>query len=232
MILSPFVVSFSSFCGGGGGGGDLKNPPFWTTGITAKRWFRMPAICSLISPPHRSPPPRRTAGDPGTQALAALHKAPSLHTLHLDLSLNQLRAAGAQALAALKATPALHTLHLDLKVNQVGTAGVQALAALRDAPALRTLYLDLSSNEVSRSPPHLRPLAALPSAPGAPGDLALCIRPLLSVQKPPPPGGGGGSGTRWRGGGGGRSPPPRLQGAQPMPSHCSPDGKCQPQWHL
>ena len=32
--------------------------------------------------------------------------------------------------------------------------------------------------------------------------------------------------------GGGTPPPPPLQGAQPMPSHCLPDGKCQPQWHL
>ena len=28
------------------------------------------------------------------------------------------------------------------------------------------------------------------------------------------------------------SPPPPFQGAQPMPSHCPPDAKCQPQWHL
>ena len=27
-------------------------------------------------------------------------------------------------------------------------------------------------------------------------------------------------------------PPPPLQGAQPMPSHCPPDPKCQAQWHL
>ena len=26
--------------------------------------------------------------------------------------------------------------------------------------------------------------------------------------------------------------PPPLQGAQPMPSHCPPNAKCQPQWHL
>ena len=26
--------------------------------------------------------------------------------------------------------------------------------------------------------------------------------------------------------------PPALEGAQPMPSHCAPDAKCQPQWHL
>ena len=26
--------------------------------------------------------------------------------------------------------------------------------------------------------------------------------------------------------------PPPLQAAQPMPSHCLPDAKCQPQWHL
>ena len=30
---------------------------------------------------------------------------------------------------------------------------------------------------------------------------------------------------------GGVAPPP-LQGAQPMPSHCLPDGKCQLQWRL
>ena len=34
-------------------------------------------------------------------------------------------------------------------------------------------------------------------------------------------------GMHWRGG----TPPP-LPGAQPMPSHCPPDAKCQPQWHL
>ena len=27
-------------------------------------------------------------------------------------------------------------------------------------------------------------------------------------------------------------PPPHLQGVQPTPSHCPPDGKCQAQWHL
>ena len=35
-------------------------------------------------------------------------------------------------------------------------------------------------------------------------------------------------GMRWKGG---RYPHP-LQGAQPMPSHCPPDGKGQLQWHL
>ena len=37
----------------------------------------------------------------------------------------------------------------------------------------------------------------------------------------------GGTGMHWRVP---ALPPP--QGAQPMPSHCPPDGKCQPQWHL
>ena len=37
-------------------------------------------------------------------------------------------------------------------------------------------------------------------------------------------GGGGGEGCIGRGGG--------VQGAQPMPSHCPSDAKCQPQWHL
>ena len=31
---------------------------------------------------------------------------------------------------------------------------------------------------------------------------------------------------------GGNPPSPPLQGAQPMPSHCLPDAKCQPQRHL
>ena len=31
---------------------------------------------------------------------------------------------------------------------------------------------------------------------------------------------------------GGEPRHPTLQGAQPMPSHCLPDAKCQPQWHL
>ena len=31
---------------------------------------------------------------------------------------------------------------------------------------------------------------------------------------------------------GGELPPPPLQGAQPMPSHCPPDGKRRLQWHL
>ena len=31
---------------------------------------------------------------------------------------------------------------------------------------------------------------------------------------------------------GGGAPPPPLQGAQPMCSHCLPDGNCQLQWHL
>ena len=41
---------------------------------------------------------------------------------------------------------------------------------------------------------------------------------------------GGGCGQRCIGRGG--APPPPLEGAQPMPSHCPPDAKCQPQWHL
>ena len=28
------------------------------------------------------------------------------------------------------------------------------------------------------------------------------------------------------------APPPPVQGAQPMPSHCLPEGKCRLQWHL
>ena len=32
--------------------------------------------------------------------------------------------------------------------------------------------------------------------------------------------------------GGGTAPPPPLQGAQPMPGHCLPDAKCQPQRQL
>ena len=56
---------------------------------------------------------------------------------------------------------------------------------------------------------------------------------LSSPQyKPPPPWGaqgwGGGAGIQWKRG----SPPASLEGTQPMPSHCPPDAKCQPQWHL
>ena len=40
--------------------------------------------------------------------------------------------------------------------------------------------------------------------------------------------GGGLPGMHWKGG----APPPPLQGAQPVPSHCLPDAKCQPQRHL
>ena len=39
---------------------------------------------------------------------------------------------------------------------------------------------------------------------------------------------GGLAGMQWKGGG----YPPPLQGAQPMPSDCPPDAKCQLQWHL
>ena len=48
----------------------------------------------------------------------------------------------------------------------------------------------------------------------------------------------GGGALRKRGGGqgcigrGGEVPIPPLQGAQPMPSHCLPDGKCQLQWRF
>ena len=40
----------------------------------------------------------------------------------------------------------------------------------------------------------------------------------------PPP-----RGMHWKGG---SPPPPPLEGAQPTPSHCPPDAKCQFQWHL
>ena len=40
---------------------------------------------------------------------------------------------------------------------------------------------------------------------------------------------GAGAEMHWKGGGG---TPPSLQGAQPMPSHCPPDGKCRLQWRL
>ena len=36
------------------------------------------------------------------------------------------------------------------------------------------------------------------------------------------------AGMHWKGG----SYPPPHQVAQPMPSHCPPEGKCQLQWHL
>ena len=49
-----------------------------------------------------------------------------------------------------------------------------------------------------------------------------------TVYLPQTWGGGGGAGMHWTEG---RLPPP-LQGAQPIPSHCPPDAKCQLQWHL
>ena len=36
-----------------------------------------------------------------------------------------------------------------------------------------------------------------------------------------------GGGVHWKG----EEVTPPLQGAQPMPSHCLPDAKCQCQWH-
>ena len=90
-----------------------------------------------------------------------------------------------------------------------------------------------------RTPQDLGTVAASPSAGGPTGPSA-----------PPPPPKRVGLGV-WRGGGhrgprdpqsnhrpspamhwNGGSPPPPPQGAQPMPSHCPPDGLCQRQWHL
>ena len=42
----------------------------------------------------------------------------------------------------------------------------------------------------------------------------------------------GGGGGRDALEGGGEGTPPPLQGAQPAPSHCPPDTKCQLQWHV
>ena len=50
------------------------------------------------------------------------------------------------------------------------------------------------------------------------------LRPKPEPRCPPPPGRDVLEG--------GEAPPPPLQGAQTMPSHCPPDGKCQLQWHL
>ena len=62
----------------------------------------------------------------GAQALAALHQAPSLTALHLNLMSNSVGDDGAQALAALKATPALTDLTLRLRYNDIGPAGAGA----------------------------------------------------------------------------------------------------------
>ena len=46
--------------------------------------------------------------------VAVLKEAPNLHTLHLDLSCNDLKGAGAQALEALVKAPQLQTVHFYL----------------------------------------------------------------------------------------------------------------------
>ena len=53
------------------------------------------------------------------------------------------------------------------------------------------------------------------------GPVAALLYTASAWEQPPPP-----PGRRGR-----YPPPPPLQGAQPMPSHCPPDAKCQPQWH-
>ena len=56
------------------------------------------------------------------------------------------------------------------------------------------------------------------------------LQPVGTVMAQGGGGGGGMAGMHWKGGV--VTPPSLLQGAQPAPSHCPPDGKCQPQWHL
>ena len=61
-------------------------------------------------------------------------------------------------------------------------------------------------------------------------------RATASARRMVPPLGGLGFCEGVGGGGGGRDAleggEVYFQGAQPTPSHCLPDGKCQPQWHL
>ena len=83
-----------------------------------------------------------------------------------------------------------------------GRAGAQAWHPLRPS---RPLWRAPSTSSQSSEGPQGRAAGA-----GSGGDAQRCIG---------------------RGGGYPRPPPP-LQGAQPMPSHCPPDAKCQPQWHL
>ena len=54
-----------------------------------------------------------------------------------------MRSPGARALSELRRAPLLHTLSLNLQVNDIGVSGAQALATFRDAPALHTLVLNL-----------------------------------------------------------------------------------------
>ena len=68
---------------------------------------------------------------------------------------------------------------------------------------------------VSALPP-AAPLQLTYSSPTLPSaDLRLCLGGRDALEE--------GEGT---------PPPPLLQGAQPVPSHCPPDGKCQLPWHL
>ena len=81
---------------------------------------------------------------------------------------------------------------------------------------------------------------ALPSCPGAGASPSRCPHRALGcavAQRALP----AGAPVRWRTGESGRrgqgcigrgGAPPPLQSAQPMPSYCLFDGKCQPQWHL
>ena len=112
----------------------------------------------------------RKMGDNAVQALGCLKAAAALHTLHMDISHNDVGASGAQALSALKDAPSLHTLHVVLSSNRVGDAGAQALAALKGAPALQKLHLDLALNQV---------VYATPPPPPCPCPRRLCPAAML-----------------------------------------------------
>ena len=97
-------------------------------------------------------------------------------------------------------------------------------AALRIA-AQSVLMWTNGDQQVCASHP-LCPQSRVGRSPGRAGAARLTLGRLTTIggaPPPPPP-----RGCIRRGGG---TPPP-LQGAQPMPSPCPPDGKCWPQWHL
>ena len=78
-----------------------------------------------------------------TEAVAALRRAPHLHTVALENLEADMGVAGARAVAALKDLPVLQALTIDLSGNAVGTMGAEALAGLKVSSGARPPPLPL-----------------------------------------------------------------------------------------
>ena len=98
--------------------------------------------------PARNPPVAALVQ--GVQLLArAMRDLPRLHTLCLDLRVNNMGGSGMYALGVALRNTALQTVRLNLPGNQVGDAGAEGLAeGLADAPSLTSLNLCLDANQV------------------------------------------------------------------------------------